>query len=58
MGGLYHALATEQHNLFANAPHFCQPDLVDGLHLDVENTRNLGRAIAQILAKKGFAELQ
>lgn len=55
---LYHDLAIEQHTLFANASHFCQPDPVDGLHLDVENTRNLGRAIAQILAKKGFSELQ
>ena len=54
---LYGELAVEQNTYFADAAKLCQPDPVDGLHLDVENTRKLGVGIAKALALKGFARL-
>ena len=52
---LYGELAIEQNTYFADAAKLCEPDPVDGLHLDVENTRKLGVGIAKELALKGFA---
>ena len=54
---LYGKLAVEQNTYFADAAKLCEPDPVDGLHLDVENTRKLGVGIAKALALKGFARL-
>ena len=54
---LYGELATEQNTYFADAAQLCEADPVDGLHLDVENTRKLGVGIAKELALKGFARL-
>ena len=54
---LYAELATEQNTYFADAAQLCEADPVDGLHLDVENTRKLGVGIAKELALKGFARL-
>ena len=52
---LYGELAIEQDTYFADADKFCEPDRVDGLHLDVENNRRLGLSIISILALEGFA---
>ena len=52
---LYGELAIEQDTYFADADKFCEPDRVDGLHLDVENNRRLGLSITRILALEGFA---
>jgi hypothetical protein len=52
---LYSELAIEQDTYFADAAKFCEPDPLDGLHLDVENTWQLGTGIAKILALEGFA---
>ena len=52
---LYVKLAIEQGTYFADATKLCDPDPVDGLHLDVENTRKLGLGIAKILALEGCA---
>ena len=54
---LYGELATEQNTYFADAAQLCEADPVDGLHLDVENTRKLGVGIAKELALRGFARL-
>jgi len=54
---LYGELSTEQNTYFADAAQLCEADPVDGLHLDVENTRKLGVGIAKELALKGFARL-
>ena len=54
---LYSELAVEQNTYFADAAQLCEADPVDGLHLDVENTRKLGVGIAKALAIKGFASL-
>ncbi len=54
---LYSELAIEQNTYFADAAQLCEADPVDGLHLDVENTRKLGVGIAKELALKGFARL-
>ena len=54
---LYGELAIEQNTYFADAAQLCEADPVDGLHLDVENTRKLGVGIAKELALKGFARL-
>ena len=54
---LYGELAIEQNTYFADAAQLCEADPVDGLHLDVENTRKLGVGIAKALAIKGFARL-
>ena len=53
---LYCELAIEQDTYFADAAKFCEPDPVDGLHLDVKNTKKLGVGIAETLALKGFAD--
>ena len=53
---LYGELAIEQNTYFADSAKFCEPDPVDGLHLDVENTRKLGVGIAKILALEAFAD--
>ena len=53
---LYEELAIEQNTYFADAAKFCEPDPVDGLHLDVENTRKLGIGIAETIALEGFAD--
>ena len=53
---LYGELAIEQNTYFADSAKLCEPDPVDGLHLDVENTRKLGVGIAKILALEGFAD--
>ena len=53
---LYGKLAIEQETYFADAAKFCEPDPVDGLHLDVENTRKLGIGIAKTLVLKGFSD--
>ena len=53
---LYGELAIEQNTYFADAAKLCEPDPVDGLHLDVKNTRKLGVGIAKILALEGFAD--
>ena len=53
---LYGELALEQNTYFADAAKLCEPDPVDGLHLDVKNTRKLGVGIAKILALEGFAD--
>ena len=52
---LYGELAIEQNTYFVDAAQLCEADPVDGLHLDVENTRKLGVVIAKELALKGFA---
>ena len=52
---LYEELAIEQDTYFADAAKFCEPDPVDGLHLDVENTQKLGIGIAKTLVLEGFA---
>ena len=54
---LYGELAIEQNTYFADAAQLCEADPVDGLHLDVENTRKLGVGIAKELALKRFARL-
>ena len=54
---LYGELAIEQNTYFVDAAQLCEADPVDGLHLDVENTRKLGVGIAKELALKGFARL-
>ena len=54
---LYGELATEQNTYFADAAQLCEADPVDGLHLDVENTRKLGVGIAKELTLKRFARL-
>ena len=54
---LYGELAIEQNTYFVDAAQLCEADPVDGLHLDVENTRKLGVGIAKELAIKGFARL-
>ena len=54
---LYEELAIEQDTYFADAAKFCEPGTVDGLYLDVENTRKLGVGIAKTLALEGFADL-
>ena len=53
---LYSELAIEQDTYFADAAKFCEPDPLDGLHLDVENTRKLGIGIAETIALEGFAD--
>ena len=53
---LYGELAIEQNTYFADSAKLCEPDPVDGLHLDVENTRKLGVGIAKTLALKAFAD--
>ena len=53
---LYGELAAEQNTYFADAAKLCEADPVDGLHLDVKNTRKLGVGIAKILALEGFAD--
>ena len=53
---LYGELAFEQNTYFADAAKLCEPDPVDGLHLDVKNTRKLGVGIAKTLAQEGFAD--
>ncbi len=53
---LYEELAIEQDTYFADAAKFCEPDPVDGLHLDVENTRKLGIGIAETIALEGFSD--
>ena len=53
---LYGELSLEQDTYFADAARLCEPDPVDGLHLDVKNTRKLGVGIAKILALEGFAD--
>ena len=53
---LYGELAIEQDTYFADAAKFCDPDPVDGLHLDVKNTKKLGLGITETLALKGFAD--
>ena len=53
---LYGELAIEQNTYFADAAKLCEPDPVDGLHLDVKNTRKLGVGIAKTLALEGFAD--
>jgi hypothetical protein len=52
---LYGDLAAEQDTYFADASSFCEPDPIDGLHLNSENTRKLGLGIAQTLVLNGFA---
>ena len=54
---LYGELAIEQNTYFVDAAQLCEADPVDGLHLDVENTRKLGVGIAKELALKRFARL-
>ena len=54
---LYGELAIEQNTYFVDAAQLCEADPVDGLHLDVENTRKLGVGIAKALALEGFARL-
>ena len=53
---LYSELAIEQDTYFSDAAKFCEPAPVDGLHLDVKNTRKLGAGIAKTLALEGFAD--
>ena len=53
---LYSELAIEQDTFFADAAKFCEPDPVDGLHLNVKNTRQLGLGIAKKLNLEGFAD--
>ena len=53
---LYEELAIEQDTYFADAAKFCEPDPVDGLHLDVENTRKLGIGIAEAIDFEGFTD--
>ena len=53
---LYGELAIEQNTYFADSAKFCEPDPIDGLHLDVENTRKLGVGIAKILALEAFSD--
>ena len=53
---LYAELVIEQDTYFADAAKFCEPDRVDGLHLDVENTRKLGIGIAKTIALEGFPD--
>ena len=53
---LYCELAIEQDTYFADVAKFCEPDPVDGLHLDARNTKKLGVGIAKILALEGFAD--
>ena len=53
---LYSELAIEQDTYFADAAKFCEPDPVDGLHLNVKNTRKLGLGIAKKLNLEGFAD--
>ena len=53
---LYGELAIEQNTYFADAAKLCEPDPVDGLHLDIKNTRKLGLGIAKTLALEGFAD--
>ncbi len=53
---LYGELSLEQDTYFADAARLCEPDPVDGLHLDVKNTRKLGVGVAKILALGGFAD--
>mgnify|MGYP007000072800 len=53
---LYGELAIEQNTYFAEAGKLCEPDPVDGLHLDVKNTRKLGLGIAKTLNLEGFAD--
>ena len=53
---LYCELSIEQNTYFADASKLCEPDPVDGLHLDVKNTKKLGVGIAKILALAGFAD--
>ena len=55
---LYGELAIEQDTYFVDATKFCEPDPVDGLHLDVKNTRQLGVGIAKTLALTGFAHFR
>ena len=55
---LYSELAIEQDTYFADAAKFCEPDPLDGLHLDVENTWQLGAGIAKTLALEGFAKFR
>ena len=54
---LYGELAIEQNTYFVDAAQLCEADPVDGLHLDVENTRKLGVGIAKELTLKRFARL-
>ena len=53
---LYGELAIEQNTYFVDAAKLCEPDPVDGLHLDIKNTRKLGLGIAKTLALEGFAD--
>ena len=53
---LYSELAIEQNTYFADASKLCEADPVDGLHLDVKNTRKLGVGIAKTLSLEGFAD--
>lgn len=55
---LYSELAIEQDTYFADAAKFCEPNPLDGLHLDVENTWQLGAGIAKTLALEGFAKFR
>ena len=52
---LYGDLSIEQDTYFANSARLCEPDPLDGLHLDAENTRKLVVGIAKVLALEGFA---
>ena len=52
---LYCDLSIEQDTYFADSARLCEPDPLDGLHLDAENTRKLGVGIAKVLALEGFA---
>ena len=58
LAALYQELAIEQDTYFADASSFCEPDPVDGLHLDIENTRKLGCGIAKVLEQYEFANTQ
>ena len=55
LAALYQELAIEQDTYFADASNFCEPDPVDELHLDIENTRKLGCGIAKVLEQYEFA---
>jgi len=54
---LYSELTIEQNTYFADAAKLCEPDPIDGLHLDVKNTKKLGVDIAKTVALEGFADL-
>ena len=53
---IYKILASKEGTYFLESSRYCSPDPADGLHLDAENTRNLGLGVANKLLEAGVFE--